>query len=309
MEKKNKKKENKHNEKKVSFSYETLWKSIIRPPRDNYSEKDLGPKSFVCKKKNYTRKDFNILGRNGNILKCTFFEMDEIDREVLSLPVIIFLHGNAGSRIDALKYIRIILENHINLFCFDFAGCGLSEGEYISLGYYEKEDLKIVVDFVSKLPNVSSIGLWGHSMGASTAILYASNDKRISCVCADSAFSDFNILAKEMVDKQFKLPNFIFSTAISFLRNTIINKNGLDINNLKPINEVKKITMPIIFVHGVKDTLIQMQHSVLLFENCNASNKFVKFFEGGHNTKRDKLIVQKIIEFFKAYLKVEEYQI
>ena len=304
----NKKKDNKNND-KISFSYETLWKSIIRPPRDKYSPKDLGPSSFICKKKNYSRKDFNILGCNGNILQCTFFELDEIDREVLSLPVIIYLHGNAGSRIDSLKYLRTILEQGINLFCFDFAGCGLSEGEYISLGYHEKEDLKIIVDFVSKLPYVSSIGLWGHSMGAATAILYAANDNRISCICADSSFSDFNMLAKETVDKNIKLPNFIYSTAISFVRKTIIKKNGLDIYNLKPIEEVKKIKIPIMFVHGIKDLLINMQHSVQLFESCNAAPKIVNFFEGGHNTKRDKLLVEKILEFFKTHLKLEKFQI
>ena len=305
----NKKKDNKNNDKKVSFSYETLWKSIIRPPRDKYSPKDLGPLSFICKKKNYSRKDFNILGTNGNILQCTFFELDEIDREVLSLPVIIYLHGNAGSRIDSLKYLRAILEHGINLFCFDFAGCGMSEGEYISLGYHEKEDLKIVVDFVSKLPYVSSIGLWGHSMGAATSILYAGNDKRISCICADSSFSDFSVLAKETVEKNIKLPNFIYSTAISFVRKTIIKKNGLDIYNLKPIEEVKKIKMPIMFIHGIKDSLINMQHSVRLFESCNASPKIVNFFEGGHNTKSDKLLVSKIMDFFRTHLNAENFQI
>ena len=251
------------NETKISYSYETLWKSIIRPYRHNYKLKELGPTSFRCRKKNYSRRDFDILGTNGNILKCSYYEMDEVDRENnLSLPVIIFLHGNTCSRIDCLKYLRNVLENSINIFCFDFAGCGLSEGEYISLGYHEKEDLKIIVDFVSKLPHVSSIGLWGHSMGAATAILYAANDKRISCVCADSAFSDFNILAKELVNSFIKMPNFIYSTLISFVRKTIIKKNGLDIYRLKPIDEAKKITIPIMFVHGVKDSLIHMKHSV-----------------------------------------------
>ena len=306
MEKNKKKIENNENNK---LSYESLWKSIIRPPRDKYTSKDLGPPTFICKKKNYSRRDFNIIGSNGNMLKCTFFEMDEIDRKVLSLPVIIYLHGNAGSRIDAKKYLRVILENEINLFCFDFAGCGLSEGEYISLGYHEKADLKIIVDFVSKLPYVSSIGLWGHSMGAATAILYAAEDKRISCLCADSSFSDFIILAKELVQKNVKLPNFVFSTAISFIRKTIISKNGLDIYNLKPVEEVKKIKIPIMFVHGVKDVLIDMQHSVDLFENCEAAPKIVNFFEGDHNTKRDKLLVEKILDFFKTYLNEENFQI
>ena len=87
------------------------------------------------------------------------------------------------------------------------------------------------------------------------------------------------------------------------------NMDGLDIYKLKPINEVKKIKVPIMFVHGVKDVLIDMQHSVKLFEECNSSPKIVNFFEGGHNSKRDRLIVQKILDFFKTYLNEEKYQI
>ena len=304
-----KKKDNKPNEIKNSFSYESLWKSIIRPSRDIYEEKDLGATSFVCKKKNYSRKDFNILGYNGNILKCSFYEMDEIDRKVPSLPVIIYLHGNAGSRLDSFRYLRAVLEKDINFFCFDFAGCGLSEGEYISLGFYEKEDLKIIVDFVSKLPYVSSIGLWGHSMGAATAILYAAVDNRISCICADSSFSDFNVLAKEIAAKNINLPNFIYSAGISIVRKTIIKKNGFDIYNLKPIEEVKKLKTPIMFVHGIKDVLINMQHSVVLFENCEATPKIINFFDGGHNAKRDKILIEKILDFFKIHLNEDNHQI
>lgn len=33
----------------------------------------------------------------------------------------------------------------MNVFCFDFAGCGKSEGEFVTLGVKEAEDLKVVV--------------------------------------------------------------------------------------------------------------------------------------------------------------------
>jgi len=45
----------------------------------------------------------------------------------------------------------------------------LSEGDYISLGYYEKDDLSCVVDHLRKTEKVTTIGLWGRSMGAVTA--------------------------------------------------------------------------------------------------------------------------------------------
>ena len=109
----------------------------------------------------------------------------------------------------------MLLPENISVFAFDFSGAGLSDGEYLSLGYYEKADVSTVVDYLKArhtIPSVlrfekhpcnsslfaflsffficpsrikcvrplqasgcvSTIALWGHSMGAATSLLYAS---------------------------------------------------------------------------------------------------------------------------------------
>lgn len=65
---------------KVELSYSALWKSIIRPPKDEYSEDQLGESVFVFKGKTYVRKDYNILNKQGYILKASFVEPDEDSR-------------------------------------------------------------------------------------------------------------------------------------------------------------------------------------------------------------------------------------
>jgi len=42
---------------------------------------------------------------------------------------------------QALENVKHLLPKSITLFCFDWAGCGKSEGEYISLGWHEKDDV------------------------------------------------------------------------------------------------------------------------------------------------------------------------
>ena len=73
---------------------------------------------------------------------------------------------------------------------FDFCGCGISEGKYISLGYYESLDTSEVIDYIQKHFKVEKIGIWGRSMGATTAILTAIKRTDIEFVLADSAFQD-----------------------------------------------------------------------------------------------------------------------
>ena len=55
---------------------------------------------------------------------------------------------------------------------YDFSGCGNAEGDYITLGWYEWEDLAQVITYLLKKQEVTNIGLWGRSMGAVTSLMY-----------------------------------------------------------------------------------------------------------------------------------------
>jgi hypothetical protein len=47
--------------------------------------------------------------------------------------------------VEASHIVSYLLPQKIGVFCFDFAGTGNSEGEYISLGWYEALDLIVVL--------------------------------------------------------------------------------------------------------------------------------------------------------------------
>jgi pimeloyl-ACP methyl ester carboxylesterase len=106
------------------------------------------------------------------------------------MPCVIYMHGNSSSRLEALESVPYLLPSNITLMCFDFAGCGLSEGEYISLGWWEREDLGIIIEYLRKERRVSTIGLWGRSMGAVTSLLYGDRDPSIAGMVLDSPFAD-----------------------------------------------------------------------------------------------------------------------
>ena len=101
------------------------------------------------------------------------------------MPIVIYLHANLEGNLK-----NYLLSNNINLLIFDFSGCGLSEGEYISTDYHEVNDVKFIVDYIEKYPGIGNIGLWNRSIGAGTNLMYASKDKRITAICVDSPFAD-----------------------------------------------------------------------------------------------------------------------
>jgi pimeloyl-ACP methyl ester carboxylesterase len=67
-----------------------------------------------------------------------------------------------------LQLVQPTIEEGWNLCLFDFVGSGISEGEFISLGFFEAIDLQTVISLVLGKGN-SKIHLWGRSMGAATS--------------------------------------------------------------------------------------------------------------------------------------------
>ncbi len=58
------------------------------------------------------------------------------------------MHGNAGCRIEASPLLSYLIPRNIALVSFDFSGCGLSQGNKVTLGLKETEDLDAVIKYI-----------------------------------------------------------------------------------------------------------------------------------------------------------------
>ena len=111
--------------------------------------------------------------------------------------MIVYLHGNASARVEVVPNLSFLL-GQVGVFGVvgvDFTGSGKSDGDYVSLGYYERTDLDCVVQHLQRVYGNGSNGrgnygnnntsngnddyneleivIWGRSMGASAALMYA----------------------------------------------------------------------------------------------------------------------------------------
>ena len=269
-------------------SYENLWKAIIRPERDKYSSNDLGPYKFELNSKNYKRTDLIIQNKRNHKLKCSFWEPFDEEREYDLLPCVIYLHGNSSSRLEALGQLKHLLPLNITVFAFDFSGCGKSEGDYISLGWFESDDVECVVNYLKKTNKVSTIGLWGRSMGAVTSLFYASReDNYLSAMILDSAFYSLKQLIGELIEQNINMPNFIINSMVDTLRKTIIEKANFDIMDIEPYVFAKICNIPAYFCHAKSDSLINSHHCNDLY-NIYPGEKKIYLLKGDHNTPRNK---------------------
>ena len=290
-------------------TYDHLWKAIIRPGRDEYLQEELGPFKFEIKGNCYKRTDFELINNRGLKLICSFWEPFDEEREKVNLPCVIYLHGNSSSRCEAYAEVKYLLPKNICLFSFDFCGCGKSEGDYISLGYYEKEDVHCVIEYLLKSKKVSKIGLWGRSMGAVTAIMYASeHPSNISALILDSGFYSLNTLIHELVNSRVNLPNFIIDKVLNSVKETVREKAGFSLDEIEPYLYARKCITPAFFCHGEQDNFVFTHHCNDLYNDYKGSIKLISSVKGNHNSSRPVEFKKKATEFLYKYLKDDDYE-
>jgi cephalosporin-C deacetylase-like acetyl esterase len=262
---------------------------------------DLGPDVFRVAEdsdETFHREDIELENMRGMKVQCSWFHPEDHHQR---LPCVIYLHGNCGSRLDALEAL-FLLRHGFTLFSFDASGSGLSDGEYVSLGFYERQDLAAVVEYLHETNKVLSIGLWGRSMGAVTAIMYGAKDPCIRAIVADSPFSSLRELVKDMVKKHAsKVPWLLIRVAVDRIRRYIISHASFDINDLDAVRFAKECEAPAVFYHGADDDFVLPYHSLQIAENYKGSCMHHVVL-GDHNSSRLRDVQDTVIPFLKLYL-------
>jgi uncharacterized protein len=195
--------------------------------------------------------------------------------------VVVICHGFPGNKEE--KSIRELCEKFeeagINCFRFDFSGFGESEGKIISTTK-RLRDLGEVVNYFKE--KNFEIGLIGHSWGGMNAVLFASEDETIKFVISIAGTSDTkNFLKKifpEQKEKILKGEMFYYGDKYLVTPETI-----RDLESYEPLKAVKKIKRPVLFIHGKKDTSVDIKDSEEIYQHANKP-KEIKFYENAdHN--------------------------
>lgn len=283
----------------LSESYDILWKSIIRPPRSQYQLSDLGPTKFRMASHVYSREDFQLKNHRDMRLSCSLFR---VFPKRLQTSCVIYLHGNCSSRVEAMDVLQVILPRNMMLCSIDLSGSGHSEGEFISLGHFEQQDLKVLIQHLRSL-GVTHLGLWGRSVGAATSILRAAEDWSISAIVLDSPFSSLPLVAQELVNSQIPVPEFMMNMALSRVRREILERANFDIEDLQPIRSAPLARSPALFATAEDDEFILPHHTYDIHRAWGSEVRKLVTFDGGHNGVRPKWFLEEGADFLALRLK------
>ena len=281
--------------------------AVIRPPRINYDYTEMPIFLDTGEEDSQVFLRHPLVIENGRKQKivASLYHSAKI-HPMNGGPCVIYLHGNASSQLEGQFLVPNFCPYSCFVFCFDFIGCGSSDGDYISLGYYETEDVCFIIDFLKNSFGLGPFVLWGRSMGASTALQIFSPN--IVGLVVDSAFTSIRDMCYDIAKTQ-GVPSFLIPSAIWFLKKQVQEKAGFDLDDVSPIDFIEKQSTPLLIGHAKNDKLIPFLHCQKIFEKYGCVDKEMMVLSGGHNSKRKREWIEKAVDFCLTKLGIEHFHL
>ena len=193
----------------------------------------------------------------------------------------IILHGYRSNPSSVLTIGEHFSEKGYNVLIPSMRACADSEGEYVGMGWLDKEDLKCWINLIIEENKNAEIILHGSSMGAAT-VLMASGDElpaNVKNIIADSGYTSvWDIFASE-AKARFNLPEFPVLNMFQIVAN---RKAKYDIKEASSLEQVKKSKTPILFIHGNKDDFVPEYMCEKLYDAANCKKEKLIIDGAGH---------------------------
>jgi pimeloyl-ACP methyl ester carboxylesterase len=176
---------------------------VLRPPRASYDASQLpasfkSPSGLVL-----TREPVSFVNSRG---QQTVGSLYPAESPPAGNPTVIHLHGSASCQLEGLFVAALVHDAGIGTLALDLSGSGNSGGEVISLGYYERDDVRCAAAFLRSTKSVSKIILWGRSMGASLALWCGGEAiEGVVASVADSPYASVRSIIEDVSDRSWAL--------------------------------------------------------------------------------------------------------
>ena len=228
-------------------------------------------------------------------IKLHGYYLPPLDQKTNNLAIVI--HGYQSKATDMIIIAKLYSDLGFKVLMIDLRGHGLSEGNFTSMGYYEKYDLKKWINHALRsYGSNSKILLHGVSMGAAMSMMVTEfpEKRNLEFLVLDSGYTNFAKSFAESMKPSILRILIPGISLITYLRHRFF------LNRISPLKAIKSSRIPFLIIHGDKDRPVPLKQANQLYASSPIENKNILIIEGAPHAKgfeiNKDLVTETIIE-------------
>lgn len=192
---------------------------------------------------------------------------------------IIMFHGYAAKKSILTNRAEELREMNYNTVLVDFLGSGGSDGNQVSVGYHEAEQVKACYNHIVASGD-TNIYLFGISMGA-VAIMKCMKEENLPVkgIILECPFGRMKTTIHNRFHN-FGIPTFPMTDLLMLWGSY---HAGFWTYHHNPVEYASHITCPTLLIHGENDHAVSHQETDAIYKNLKGKKTLKTFTNTGHN--------------------------
>lgn len=264
--------------------------------------------TFVCSEEHFiycgdpsqldlSFEDISIQLDDGPTLRGWYMPAEASDKAV------VFVHGHGADRHEGMRWFKAMHQAGFNILAFDLRNQGNSTQSFSTMGYFEKRDVIGALGYLQQQKQIQSIGIFGTSMGAATAIMAMVDDPRIAAGVFEAGWANLEDLYREIIEQHMGLPS---APLLSLTTWMLEQRTGMEMAKLNPEDMLADIApRPVFIIHCSGDSLISFSHGERNYTAAKQPKEFWKSPCQVHARawqSDPEYIEQRVANYFTQYL-------
>ena len=187
-------------------------------------------------------------------------------------PLILFFHGyHGGYQWDGFGFFRLFQEEGYSLFVAEQRSHGESSDRTITFGIRERKDVRRWAEYLTGRFPGKTMFLAGVSMGAATVMMAETEELPVNVkgIIADCGYTS----PKDIIKKNIRELHFPMWPTYALARFGARLYGHFDLEECSAMEGVATGKLPVLFIHGEKDSVVPYAMCESLYKACRGRKK------------------------------------
>jgi len=185
-------------------------------------------------------------------------------------PAVVLVHGWESNRARMLPNARFLHAAGFHTLLFDVRGHGENPPEVLPISGGEfGADAAAAVAVLRRRPEVTSVGLLGHSMGAVGAVLAAAMEPGLAALVATAIPAHPRLLTRRTFELAgLRIPGPLAHPLAWLTMHVYLRPRGHRPGRVNALRAIRRFPGPLLVVHGSADQIVPLRHAELLVRSA-----------------------------------------